>query len=193
MRGLVARTTPDKLWDGPFLLPVPGPPISSFGKRSILNGQPRSPHAGTDFRAGHRRPGQGAQPRQRRAGRRPVFFGKHGHPGPRDGVVLVLRPPLEDMVEEGDVVERGSGHWAGSVPPAGSPARTCTGPSGWPKPGSIRCRWCPCSPGKPECGAGDTQPPCFPEQASCFCGWPEKAAPRRRHPSLAPQGFDRVD
>jgi murein DD-endopeptidase MepM/ murein hydrolase activator NlpD len=50
IRELVARTTPERLWDGAFLLPVPGDPISSFGKRSVLNGQPRSPHTGTDFR-----------------------------------------------------------------------------------------------------------------------------------------------
>lgn len=38
-----------RYWSGSFLLPVPGAPISEFGKRSIYNGQPRSPHAGTDF------------------------------------------------------------------------------------------------------------------------------------------------
>ncbi len=38
-----------KLWTGPFVAPVPGQPNSSFGKRSILNGKPRSPHSGTDF------------------------------------------------------------------------------------------------------------------------------------------------
>jgi len=36
-------------WEGAFRAPVDAPPISSFGKRSILNGKPRSPHAGTDF------------------------------------------------------------------------------------------------------------------------------------------------
>ncbi len=40
-----------KLWAGAFLLPVPGPPNSSFGRRNILNGKARSPHAGTDFTA----------------------------------------------------------------------------------------------------------------------------------------------
>lgn len=43
-------TTPEKIWKGPFLLPVPGEVISEFGKRSIYNGKPRSPHSGTDFR-----------------------------------------------------------------------------------------------------------------------------------------------
>jgi len=43
-------TTPKKLWNGSFLLPVPGEVISAFGKRSVYNGQPGSPHRGTDFR-----------------------------------------------------------------------------------------------------------------------------------------------
>jgi murein DD-endopeptidase MepM/ murein hydrolase activator NlpD len=49
--GILARITPEKMWHGTFLRPVPGKAISSFGKRSIVNGQPRSPHSGTDFRA----------------------------------------------------------------------------------------------------------------------------------------------
>ena len=41
----------EKIWEDSFLSPVPGAPTSGFGKRSILNGQPRSPHTGTDFDA----------------------------------------------------------------------------------------------------------------------------------------------
>ncbi len=41
--------TDNKLWSRPFARPVPGQATSSFGKRSILNGEPRSPHSGTDF------------------------------------------------------------------------------------------------------------------------------------------------
>ena len=44
-------TSVEKLWKGSFLRPVPGEATSSFGKRNILNGQLRSPHSGTDFRA----------------------------------------------------------------------------------------------------------------------------------------------
>lgn len=45
------KRTEEKYWEGSFVQPVPGPPSSAFGKRSILNGKPRSPHSGTDFRA----------------------------------------------------------------------------------------------------------------------------------------------
>jgi len=48
---IFSKTTPERLWRGTFLRPVPGEVISSFGKRSFVNGQPRSPHSGTDFRA----------------------------------------------------------------------------------------------------------------------------------------------
>ena len=48
--GIFSSTTPDRLWDGSFRVPVPGEVISAFGKRSVYNGIPRSPHTGTDFR-----------------------------------------------------------------------------------------------------------------------------------------------
>ncbi len=53
---IFATVSPDRFWSGTFLRPVPGAATSSFGKRSILNGQPRSPHSGTDFRAGEGTP-----------------------------------------------------------------------------------------------------------------------------------------
>jgi murein DD-endopeptidase MepM/ murein hydrolase activator NlpD len=50
---LVAATweasAPDRLWDGPFVRPVPQAANSAFGTRSIFNGQRRSPHGGADF------------------------------------------------------------------------------------------------------------------------------------------------
>ncbi len=46
-----AAVTPQKMWEGPFARPVPGQANDNFGKRSILNGKPRSPHTGIDFTA----------------------------------------------------------------------------------------------------------------------------------------------
>ena len=42
----------ERQWQGGFAAPVPGEATSSFGRRSVFNGQARSPHSGTDFRAG---------------------------------------------------------------------------------------------------------------------------------------------
>jgi murein DD-endopeptidase MepM/ murein hydrolase activator NlpD len=44
--------TPDRLWRGPFRLPLEGAgPGAGFGERRIINGEPRSPHTGVDFPA----------------------------------------------------------------------------------------------------------------------------------------------
>lgn len=37
------------LWEGAFVRPVPHQANSRFGTRSVFNGEPRSPHGGTDF------------------------------------------------------------------------------------------------------------------------------------------------
>lgn len=49
LNDLWAHSATTKLWNGPFVRPVPDPANSAFGTRSILNGQPRSPHSGADF------------------------------------------------------------------------------------------------------------------------------------------------
>lgn len=48
---IFAAASADKLWTGPFVAPVSGAATSSFGRRSVYNGQPRSPHSGADFQA----------------------------------------------------------------------------------------------------------------------------------------------
>jgi murein DD-endopeptidase MepM/ murein hydrolase activator NlpD len=50
--GAVLKTvSASRLWTAPFARPVPGIVTSAFGHRSIVNGQPRSPHGGVDMRA----------------------------------------------------------------------------------------------------------------------------------------------
>ena len=39
------------LWWGPFTTPLEGEVVGVFGTRSIINGEPRSPHSGVDLRA----------------------------------------------------------------------------------------------------------------------------------------------
>jgi len=41
----------EPLWEGPFVRPVPGEVIGPFGRSSIINEQPRSPHSGVDLRS----------------------------------------------------------------------------------------------------------------------------------------------
>jgi murein DD-endopeptidase MepM/ murein hydrolase activator NlpD len=48
LAALFTQVTP-RQWDGPFRTPLPAPPTSNFGIRSVFNGQPRNPHAGVDF------------------------------------------------------------------------------------------------------------------------------------------------
>jgi len=52
LKAIFATVSPDRLWNGSFGRPLPGGVISAFGKRSVLNGQPRSIHSGVDLRAG---------------------------------------------------------------------------------------------------------------------------------------------
>ncbi|GAB6035765.1 M23 family metallopeptidase [Fundidesulfovibrio butyratiphilus] len=48
---VLALVSPRRLWTLPLVRPVPGPISSAFGLRRVLNGQPRAPHRGIDFRA----------------------------------------------------------------------------------------------------------------------------------------------
>jgi len=52
MRSIFESVTLERYWDGKFLLPLKGVTKGgNFGRRRILNGEARSPHAGVDFPA----------------------------------------------------------------------------------------------------------------------------------------------
>jgi murein DD-endopeptidase MepM/ murein hydrolase activator NlpD len=49
LNDLWSHSAATRLWTGAFMRPVPDEANSAFGTRSILNGEPRSPHSGADF------------------------------------------------------------------------------------------------------------------------------------------------
>jgi murein DD-endopeptidase MepM/ murein hydrolase activator NlpD len=52
MRAIYDTVTPERLWEGKFRLPLKEVTTGgNFGRRRILNGEARSPHAGVDFPA----------------------------------------------------------------------------------------------------------------------------------------------
>jgi murein DD-endopeptidase MepM/ murein hydrolase activator NlpD len=51
LEDLFAHSQSERLWRGPFSMPVPGPSTSSYGRLTVLNGKPGSRHQGADFRA----------------------------------------------------------------------------------------------------------------------------------------------
>jgi hypothetical protein len=52
MRAIYDTVTPERLWDGKFRLPLKDVTTGgNFGRRRVLNGEARSPHAGVDFPA----------------------------------------------------------------------------------------------------------------------------------------------
>jgi len=51
LRAALAERFPERYWKQSFVMPVKGRTSTTFGVRRILNGQPRSPHSGTDIAA----------------------------------------------------------------------------------------------------------------------------------------------
>ncbi|MEW5982885.1 MAG: M23 family metallopeptidase [Acidobacteriota bacterium] len=104
---ILSDVSPARLWSSPFIAPVPGAVTSAFGHRSIVNGQPRSPHGGVDMRAA-----EGAPVRAPNRGRvvlsdelyysgRTVII-DHGL-----GAFSYMGHLSKRHVAEGDIVERG--------------------------------------------------------------------------------------
>lgn len=50
MDQLWGSSTPSPFWNSPFLMPLDSKIIGPFGRRSVINDQPRSPHTGVDLR-----------------------------------------------------------------------------------------------------------------------------------------------
>ena len=99
--------TATRQWTTPPDRPVPGVVTSSYGFRRVYNGVPRSPHAGTDFRAP-----TGTSVRAPFAGS-VVLTGDHYYAGKSiyidsgNGVISLFFHMSEIDVKEGDQVRKG--------------------------------------------------------------------------------------
>jgi murein DD-endopeptidase MepM/ murein hydrolase activator NlpD len=51
-KAVYATLTPSMLWSGAWRTPLDSPVVGLFGRRSVVNGQARSPHGGVDLRGG---------------------------------------------------------------------------------------------------------------------------------------------
>ncbi|MBI5522669.1 MAG: M23 family metallopeptidase [Desulfarculus sp.] len=51
-KAVYASRLPSMLWSGPWQTPLDSAVVGVFGRRSLVNGQPRSPHGGVDLRGG---------------------------------------------------------------------------------------------------------------------------------------------
>lgn len=107
VEAIFASPTRERFWKQPFVVPVPGTATSSFGRRTILNGEPRGQHTGTDFQAAAGTPVVAPNRGRIALARDHYFPGRtiiidHGL-----GVYSYLAHLSEFSVAEGAVVERG--------------------------------------------------------------------------------------
>ena len=105
-KAVYASIYPHPYWSGAFARPE-GKVVGNFGRKSVINGEPRSPHGGTDFRAA-----MGAPIRACASGKVALvddtYFGglvvmiDHGL-----GVVSAYRHLSKSLVKKGEMVKKG--------------------------------------------------------------------------------------
>ena len=106
-RRVYGRLTAQCLWQGGFAPPVPGKLVGPFGRRSVINGQPRNRHGGVDLRGAQGEPIK-APAEGRVALVQDSFFGglivliDHGL-----GLVSAYRHLSQARVATGDLVKQG--------------------------------------------------------------------------------------
>lgn len=106
-RRVYALLTPRRFWRGAFVRPVPGAVSGPFGRRSVINGEPRSPHSGVDLRARKGDPVRAAGAGRVALVQDSYFGGKtilidHGQ-----GVVTGYRHLDRVLVKKGQMVAKG--------------------------------------------------------------------------------------
>jgi hypothetical protein len=116
------RVGTERHWRGRFIRPVPGKLLAPFGRRRILNGEPRSPHSGVDLRAGTGEPVRAANNGRVALVGEFFFAGRSVVVDHGLGLYTMYFHLSRATVAEGDLVERGE-----TIGLAGSTGRA-TGP-----------------------------------------------------------------
>jgi murein DD-endopeptidase MepM/ murein hydrolase activator NlpD len=107
IREVTERSRPERLWQTPFVRPVPDPANSRFGTRTVFNGEARRPHGGADFLSAAGTPVRAPNAGRVAAARDMFFTGNtviidHGM-----GVVSLLAHLSAMDVGEGQVITAG--------------------------------------------------------------------------------------
>lgn len=107
LQALWDRASPEMLFDGATVRPLSGVPGRNFGRRRVFNGQPRSPHSGTDLSAPSGTPVP-ASARGRVVMARDLYYSGNLVVLDHGGGVYTLYGHLSRIsVAEGDLVEAG--------------------------------------------------------------------------------------
>jgi murein DD-endopeptidase MepM/ murein hydrolase activator NlpD len=99
--------TAQRYWTLPLQRPVPGVVTSPYGGRRILNGKPRAPHGGIDFRAASGTPVKAAVQGVVILTGEHYYAGKSVYIDSGNGMISIYMHLSEIAVKEGDLVRRG--------------------------------------------------------------------------------------
>ncbi len=108
MKRIRETVSPFGFWRLPIRRPVPGSVSSTYGRRRILNGIPKSPHAGIDFRAAMGTPVVAALAGRVVATKDLYYSGLTVCVDSGQGVLSYYYHLSEFNVQEGQLVEQGS-------------------------------------------------------------------------------------
>jgi hypothetical protein len=122
INGLWEMPMSQPLWSGFFIRPVDGEVVGPFGRRSVINDQPRSPHTGVDLRGAKGTPVKAANDGKVILISDHYFTGKAIYLDHGGGVISMYFHLNDILVKDGDEVKKG--HVIGLV---GSTGRS-TGP-----------------------------------------------------------------
>jgi murein DD-endopeptidase MepM/ murein hydrolase activator NlpD len=108
IRSALSLLTQKRYWSGEFVFPVQGKVLSEFGLRRFMNGKPRSPHRGVDFRAGEGTPIKACNAGEVVLTGRFFFGGNtvvldHGQ-----GILSLYMHLSEISVNQGEMVDKGA-------------------------------------------------------------------------------------